>query len=148
MWGTETGRSRWWCNSVSLSRTKQKPALKGEIMGTLTEVSFFLPFSLPPSQSSMNTCSVTDTSIGTEGQNPQLVSNWWKQTTRRFIKNCQRVWSALWMPSVYRSGVINLAWVEERELGEACRGRCPCSVWKVEGLSQRKNRSTFQGLQP
>lgn len=80
--GAGAGRSRWWYSSVSLSRTKQKPALKGEIMGTLTEVSFFFPFSLPPSQSSMNTCSVTDTSIGTEGQNPQLVSNWWKQTTQ------------------------------------------------------------------
>lgn len=64
----------------------------------------------------------------------KLISSWWRQTTHTFIKNCHRMWRALWMPSVYRAGAVNLAWAEERDSKQALPGRCLCWVWKGDSL--------------
>ena len=78
----------------------------------------------------------------------KLTPGWWKQTAHLFIRNCHRVWRALWIPSVCRSGAVTLAWVWERESGRLCEENVFVGCGRVTGFRHRKKGSSFQGLWP
>ena len=151
-WERSMGHTdRWGCAGglVLCHRKEQKFLLVGEKLWGLFR-SLFLPVSFSPLQPSLNTCHVTGTRIGTKDCDPpsQLTPGWWKQTAHLFIRNCHRVWRALWMPSVCRSGAVNLAWVWERESVRLCEENVFVGCGRMTGFRHRKKGSSFQGLWP
>jgi hypothetical protein len=71
--------------------------------------------------------------------NLKLISNWWRQTSQTYKKNCHREWRTLWVPLVCGSGVV-LPWVGERKSKKALPGSYVCWIWKGDRLQLEKER--------